>query len=56
MGFVRALESKSRLSESQVPHVTNLSRKGGSPVAAAVVNAILMMAEARRHAPARSSS
>ncbi len=44
VGFVKALESKVLLSRQRFPFVTNLSRKGGSAVAAATVNALLKMA------------
>ena len=45
VGFVKALESKALLSAQQFPFITNLSRKGGTPVAVAIVNALLKMAE-----------
>lgn len=50
VGFVGAAESKEALlaleSEyPQIPFITNRGRKGGSNVAAAVVNALLIMAE-----------
>lgn len=49
VGFVGAAESKERLiSEApglRAPFITNRGRKGGSNVAAAVVNALLIMAE-----------
>ncbi|NOZ70245.1 MAG: hypothetical protein GXP46_13625 [Deferribacteres bacterium] len=41
VGFVRAVESKSLLAAQDFPFITNLSRKGGSAVAAAIVNALL---------------
>ncbi len=44
VGFVKALESKALLSGQKFPFITNLSRKGGTPVAVAVVNALLKMA------------
>ncbi|MDR1296855.1 MAG: precorrin-8X methylmutase [Deltaproteobacteria bacterium] len=45
VGFVNAFESKKALSESGLPYfITNLSRKGGSNVAAAAVNALAAMA------------
>jgi len=44
VGFVNASESKAELAQMDVPHITNLGRKGGSNVAAAVVNALLIMA------------
>ncbi|KAF0182804.1 MAG: cobH [Nitrospirae bacterium] len=45
VGFVKALESKIQLASQSFPFITNLSRKGGSPVAAAIVNALIRMAE-----------
>lgn len=44
VGFVKALESKALLSAQTFPFITNLSRKGGTPVAVAIVNALLKMA------------
>ena len=49
IGFVGAAESKERLireaEKHKVPFITNRGRKGGSNVVAAVVNALLIMAE-----------
>ena len=45
VGFVKAIESKSLLATQSFPFITNLSRKGGSTVAVAIVNAMLKMAE-----------
>lgn len=45
VGFVGAHESKQALSESRLPFVTNLSPRGGSPAAAAVVNALADLAK-----------
>lgn len=45
VGFVRALESKMLLATQKFPFITNLSRKGGTPVAVAIVNALLKMAK-----------
>lgn len=46
VGFVGAEESKNALAtgDFQVPFITNIGRKGGSNVAAAVVNALLLTA------------
>ena len=44
VGFVNAAESKQALEGSRVPFITNRGRKGGSNVAAAVVNALAIMA------------
>ena len=40
VGFVGALESKKKLSTYDIPHITSLSRKGGSNVAASIINAV----------------
>jgi precorrin-8X/cobalt-precorrin-8 methylmutase len=45
VGFVNAAESKAELLETDTPFITNVGRKGGSNVAAAVVNALLILAE-----------
>jgi precorrin-8X/cobalt-precorrin-8 methylmutase len=44
VGFVNAGESKAALVESDMPYVTNVGRKGGSNVAAAIVNALVKLA------------
>lgn len=44
VGFVNAAESKQILSCKSYPFITSLGRKGGSPVAAAVVNALSRLA------------
>jgi precorrin-8X methylmutase len=41
VGFVEAKESKDKLFETNIPQVVALGRKGGSNIAAAIVNAIL---------------
>jgi precorrin-8X/cobalt-precorrin-8 methylmutase len=48
VGFVNAAESKALLLECDVPYITNAGRKGGSNVAAAVVNALIIMAGEER--------
>ncbi|MBC8412204.1 precorrin-8X methylmutase, partial [bacterium] len=45
VGFVKAIESKSYLAKQSFPFITNISRKGGSTVAVAIVNALLKIAE-----------
>jgi precorrin-8X/cobalt-precorrin-8 methylmutase len=45
VGFVKAIESKSELAKQEFPFITNISRKGGSTVAVAIVNALLKMAK-----------
>jgi len=44
VGFVKAAESKTLLASQQFPFITNIGRKGGTPVAVAIVNALLKMA------------
>jgi precorrin-8X/cobalt-precorrin-8 methylmutase len=44
VGFVGALESKIELSRSNLVHITNLSERGGSPIAAALVNGLIARA------------
>ncbi len=44
VGFVGALESKEALAASGLTHVTNLSERGGSPIAAAIVNGLADLA------------
>jgi precorrin-8X/cobalt-precorrin-8 methylmutase len=46
VGFVGAVESKAALRESGLPAVSNRSEKGGSSMAAAVVNALLYAEDA----------
>ena len=50
VGFVSVVESKQALAKIRVPQIRVEGRKGGSPVAAAIVNALLMLAweEGRR--------
>ena len=44
VGFVGAAESKDLLAEkSNAPYITVLGNKGGSPIAASIVNALLYM-------------
>jgi precorrin-8X/cobalt-precorrin-8 methylmutase len=44
VGFVNAAESKEALVKTQIPYITNTGRKGGSNLAASVVNALIIMA------------
>jgi precorrin-8X/cobalt-precorrin-8 methylmutase len=46
VGFVNAAESKAELLASAYPSITNVGRKGGSNVAASVVNALVKLAMA----------
>ncbi|MBM7614722.1 precorrin-8X methylmutase [Alkaliphilus hydrothermalis] len=45
VGFVGASESKEELITKSVPYITTRGRKGGSTVAAAIINALLYMME-----------
>jgi precorrin-8X/cobalt-precorrin-8 methylmutase len=47
VGFVNAAESKAALADLDFPYITNLGRKGGSNVAASVVNALALLAASR---------
>ena len=40
VGFVSAVESKDGLSKMDMPFITNIGRKGGSPCASAIINAL----------------
>lgn len=44
VGFVQAAESKDLLASLDIPYITALGRKGGSPIAAAIMNALLRIA------------
>ena len=41
VGFVNVVEAKELIIETDIPHIVNRGRKGGSNVAAAIVNALL---------------
>jgi len=43
VGFVFAAESKDELTKTDIPFITNKGRKGGSPAASSIVNAILLL-------------
>src|SRR2546428_1410490 len=43
VGFVCAVESKEELQTLDSPHITNKGRKGGSPCASAIVNALFKL-------------
>ncbi len=45
VGFVSAAESKAELEKLDIPFIANRGRKGGSPVAVAVVNALSLLAD-----------
>ena len=41
VGFVNVVEAKELILETEIPHIVNRGRKGGSNVAAAIVNALV---------------
>ena len=41
VGFVGAAESKYSLEQTEIPYIVSEGRKGGSNLAAAIINAIL---------------
>ncbi len=43
VGFVSASESKEELQTLNVPFITNHGRKGGSPCASSIVNALFKL-------------
>jgi len=43
VGFVCASESKDELRTLDIPYITNLGRKGGSPCASAIVNGLYII-------------
>jgi precorrin-8X/cobalt-precorrin-8 methylmutase len=49
VGFVSSPESKEDLAKlDDVPFITNIGRKGGSPAASSVINAILLLYQSKR--------
>ena len=44
VGFVSVIESKQALAQTNIPHILSEGRKGGSTVAAAIINALLVLA------------
>lgn len=44
VGFISVLESKADLAQTPIPKIWVTGRKGGSPVAAAILNALLILA------------
>jgi len=45
VGFVNAAESKEMLKQYRIPAITITGRRGGSPIAAAIINALLRLAD-----------
>lgn len=49
VGFIQAAESKADLEQTgQVPYITNRGRKGGSPAAAAIINALFKLLKSEK--------
>lgn len=48
VGFVSAVESKEELARLDVPFITNSGRKGGSPAASAIVNALMLLYQSKK--------
>jgi precorrin-8X/cobalt-precorrin-8 methylmutase len=48
VGFVSAPESKEELAKTDIPYITNVGRKGGSPAASSIVNAMLLLYSSQR--------
>jgi precorrin-8X/cobalt-precorrin-8 methylmutase len=48
VGFVSAPESKADLAKLDVPFITNSGRKGGSPAASSIMNAIMLLYKSRQ--------
>ena len=48
VGFVSAPESKEELARTDVPFITNIGRKGGSPAASSIINALLLLYQSQR--------
>ena len=44
VGFVNVVEAKEEIMETDIPYIINKGRKGGSNVAAAIMNALFYMA------------
>lgn len=47
VGFVCAAESKDKLRSTDIPFITNMGRKGGSPCASAILNALYIILKQR---------
>lgn len=47
VGFVSAAESKEELAASAIPSIITSGRKGGSPIAVAIIHALMMLAGER---------
>jgi len=43
VGFVSAVESKNKIRDIECEYITNLGRKGGSPAASSIINALMLL-------------
>jgi precorrin-8X/cobalt-precorrin-8 methylmutase len=50
VGFVSAVESKEAVLELAVPHIAARGRKGGSPIAVAIIHALLLLSAVEERA------
>ena len=48
MGFVNVVQSKELIMDAEVPYIVARGRKGGSNIAACIVNALLYMIDGTR--------
>ena len=48
VGFVNVVQSKELIMETEVPYIVARGRKGGSNIAACIVNALLYMIDNKR--------
>jgi precorrin-8X/cobalt-precorrin-8 methylmutase len=48
VGFVSAQESKEQLARIDAPYITNVGRKGGSPAASSIMNALLLLYQSKK--------
>jgi precorrin-8X/cobalt-precorrin-8 methylmutase len=44
VGFISVVEAKEALAKTPIPQIRINGRKGGSPVAAAIINALIVLA------------
>jgi len=51
VGFVSAAESKQALAESNIPFIVARGRKGGSPIAVAILHALLLLSSSHPDTP-----
>ena len=52
VGFVNVVESKEELMELDIPHIVLKGRRGGSPIAVAIIHALCTLADRRKRGAA----